>query len=303
MAGDLIWEGVALACTFGLRQRITRTWLDEMAQNRWGLDDVPWDRIVPVGVDSGIVAVIKAAALVEYNAHSYAAHLGKVFAEDPSFQAMAQEWAAEEVQHGLALGRWASLVDPAFNFEAAVARFRDLYHLPQVSDSRSIRGSHSGELVARCMVETGTSSFYSAVAEATQEPVLRFICQRIAADEYRHYKLFLTYMKPCLVKDKVSRIGRAWIGIGRILETKDDELACAYHAANSDGQAYDRTRASQAYEWRAFRLYRRHHIERAVGMALKAWGVSPQSTVAGLARRAAWWLLETRVGRLERAAV
>ena len=32
----------------------------------------------------------------------------------------------------------------------------------------SIRGSRTGELIARCMVETGTSSYYTALAEATQ---------------------------------------------------------------------------------------------------------------------------------------
>lgn len=273
-----------------------------MARNHWTLDDIPWDRLAPAEVDHDLLAVIKAAALVEYNADSYATYLGKVFAEDPSFQAMAREWAAEEVQHGLALGRWAARVDPSFNFEVAVDRFRGTYRLPEGSGNASIRGSCSGELVARCMVETGTSSFYSAVAEATREPVLRLICQRIAADEYRHYKLFLTYMKPYLVRDRVGWFQRAWVGIGRVLETQDDELACAYHAANGGGEPYHRLRASQAYERRAFRLYRRHHIERAVGMAMKAWGLSPQSRLAGLARWAAWWLVENRVGRLERSA-
>ncbi len=273
-----------------------------MAQNHWTLDDVPWDRVKPAEVDRDLIAVIKAAALVEYNADSYAAYLGKVFSDDPHFQVIACDWAAEEVQHGVALGRWAALVDPGFDFDAAVRRFRANYKLPEVPERRSVRGSCSGELVARCMVETGTSSFYSAIAEATKEPVLRFLCQRIAADEYRHYKLFLTYMKPYLEREQVSRIGRARIGVGRVLETQDDELACAYHAANGGDAQYDRTRASQAYERRAFRLYRRHHIERAVGMAMKAWGFSPQSRWAGIVRRAAWWLVETRVGRLERSA-
>ncbi len=273
-----------------------------MAQNHWTLDDVPWDRLAPAEADRDLVAVIKAAALVEYNAESYAAYLGRVFADDRRFQDIAREWAAEEVQHGVALGRWASLVDPGFDFDAAVRRFRDLYQLPPTPERRSVRGSCSGELVARCMVETGTSSFYSAIAEATREPVLRFVCQRIAADEYRHYKLFLTYMKPYLDREKVSRVERAWIGVKRVLETQDDELACAYHAANGGAEPYDRKRAAQAYERRAFGLYRRHHIERAVGMALKAWGFSPQSRWAGLVRRAAWWLVGSRVGRLERQA-
>ena len=38
-------------------------------------------------------------------------------------------WANEEVQHGMALGRWAQLADPAWDFEAAFARFRAGYKL------------------------------------------------------------------------------------------------------------------------------------------------------------------------------
>ena len=45
-------------------------------------------------------------------------------------------------------------------------------------------------MIARCVVESGTSSYYSAIRDATEEPVLQEIAGRIAADEYRHYKLF-----------------------------------------------------------------------------------------------------------------
>ena len=48
---------------------------------------------------------------------------------------------------------------------------------------RSRRGSRAGEMVARCIVETGTSSYYTALREAAAEPVLQEICRRIAADE------------------------------------------------------------------------------------------------------------------------
>ena len=41
-----------------------------------------------------------------------------------AFVAAVDTWANEEVQHGMALGRWAHLADPAWDFEAAFARFR-----------------------------------------------------------------------------------------------------------------------------------------------------------------------------------
>src|SRR5258708_25612692 len=46
------------------------------------------------------------------------------------------------------------------------------------------------EMVARCVVEIGTSAYYTALREAAAEPVLQEICRHIAADELRHYRLF-----------------------------------------------------------------------------------------------------------------
>jgi hypothetical protein len=50
---------------------------------------------------------------------------------------------------------------PDFDFDAGFKRFTDGFKI--ATDSKaSIRGSRSGELVARCIVETGTSSYYAA---------------------------------------------------------------------------------------------------------------------------------------------
>ncbi|WP_207436462.1 hypothetical protein, partial [Sabulibacter ruber] len=86
-------------------------------------------------------------------------------------------------------GRWAELADPSFRFEEAVQRFRDGYKIP-LQEGVSARGSRTGEMIARCMVETGPSPYYAAIADSTDEPVLKLICRNIAADELRHFKLF-----------------------------------------------------------------------------------------------------------------
>ncbi len=155
----------------------------------WTLDDIPWDRFDPREIDAEIVRVVKAASLVELNGAAYAHHLCRIFADDPGFQETARRWGAEEVQHGRALGRWAELADPEFDAAAAFRRFQAGYRVNFDSDV-SRRGSRAGEMVARCMVEVGTSSYYTALRDAAREPVLKEICRRIAADEIRHYKLF-----------------------------------------------------------------------------------------------------------------
>ena len=159
----------------------------------WTLEQIPWTRFDPARVDPEIVKLVKAAAMVEFNGGDYATYLNRVFADDPEFQVVADHWAQEEVQHGQALARWAKLADPGFDFDVGLqALHRRLLDRRWTSSSRSAARA-AGELVARCIVETGTSSYYTALDEATDEPVLKQICRNIAADELRHYKLFYTY--------------------------------------------------------------------------------------------------------------
>ena len=123
--------------------------------------------------------------MVERNGADYGRYLCNVFRDDAEFCAVAAQWAGEEEQHGLALGHWAALADPTFDMDVSFARFLAMYKIP-TDATESVRGSRAAELCARCIVETGTSSFYSAIRDAVEEPVLKQICKNIAADEFRH---------------------------------------------------------------------------------------------------------------------
>lgn len=273
-----------------------------MTNSRWSLDDIPWNRFDPAKVDPDMLKVAKAAGLVEYNGGDYATYLCRVFHDDPAFQQAATGWAEEEVQHGRALGRWAEMADPGFDFEASFTRFTKGFRLP-LDASDSVRGSRSGELVARCIVEVGTSSYYTALGAACEEPALRAICRNIAADEFRHYKLFLKHLKRYLETENIGRLRRIAVALGRIGETEDDELAYAYYAANAaPGEPYDRKRCSRAYSARAFSYYRPEHVERGVAMVFKAAGLDPQGTLARLTSRAGYRLLRARGRQLAQAA-
>jgi rubrerythrin len=271
-----------------------------MSGRHWTLEDIPWQDFDSARVDPELVKIVKAASLVEYNGGEYATYLCNIFPDDPEFKAAAATWAGEEVQHGRALARWARLADPSFDFEDAFRRFTEGYKLP-LGAAGSVRGSRAGELVARCIVEVGTSSYYSALGSAASEPVLRAICRNIAADELRHYKLFYSHLKRYLKKDRVGRWRRVAIALSRINEAEDDELSYAYYAANGGGEAYDRERWCRAYMRRAYAFYRPHHIERAVAMTFKAAGLNPQSRLAGWASRLAYRLVKWRGARLAAA--
>ncbi|HMJ97872.1 MAG TPA: ferritin-like domain-containing protein, partial [Reyranella sp.] len=225
-------------------------------------------------------------------------YLGRVFADDAVFMESVKGWVIEEIQHGMALGRWAQLADPSWDFDAAFARFRAGYKVP-LEASGSVRGSQAGEMMARCIVETGTSSYYSALKDAAQEPVLKQVCAKIAADEFRHYKLFYAHLRRCLKRDRLSRWSRLRIGWGRLAESEDDELAYAYFAANEPGDAiYDRKRSMQAYARRAYPLYRQTHVQRAMAMVLKAVGLQPQGWLNRLMTRIGLWFLSRNAAKL-----
>jgi rubrerythrin len=246
--------------------------------------------------------LVKAAAMVEKNGVDYAQYLKGVFSDDPDFRRAADNWAVEEVQHGDALGKWAMLADPTWNFDDSFKRYREGYKIDINADA-SIRGSRTGELIARCMVETGTSSYYTALGEQTEEPVLKEICKLIAADEYRHFKLFYDHMKRYLAREKLSFLQRLKVAAGRIGESEDDELAFAFHCGNDAvGVPYDHKRCIAGYMGQAMGYYRYRHIERGMGMVFKSVGLQPRGRLSAIAAKGAWHLLCWRRDKLQKNA-
>jgi hypothetical protein len=266
---------------------------------RWTLDDIPWDHFDRTKVDPDVVPIVKAASLVEHNGAAYAHHLCRIFHDDPHFQHNARRWGEEEIQHGRALAHWATTADPDFDFDTAFRRFQDGYRVDFDLDA-SRRGSRSGEMIARCMVEVGTSSYYSALRDAVDEPVLKEICRNIAADEIRHYKLFYRNLTRCLERERIGFWRRLRIALARIAESEDDELAYAYYAANEATRPYERRRYSLAYARRAYMLCRDEHVAHGVILVFKAVGLDPHSPLARTASRLAWWFIHYRATHLAR---
>ncbi len=250
----------------------------------WNSDDIPWQDFDPAKLDSDIMKVVRAASMVERNAADYTHYLKNVFRGEPAFLAVADAWQAEEEQHGNILGRYAEMADGNFVFQRRFDRFVAGYRIP-LERMNSVRGSLTGELLARCIVETGTSSLYSAIRDATDEPVLKAICHRIAGDEFRHYKMFYELMHQTLKRESIHIVRRALVAIARLRETDDDELCYAWFAANEPfDAAYDREYCARQYGSRAFSYYRDKHAERAVNMIMKAVGFETTGWLAAKAK-------------------
>jgi hypothetical protein len=160
----------------------------------------------------------------------------------------------------------------------------------------SVRGSRAGEWLARCVVEAGTSSYYTAMGEYADEPVLKAVCAKIAADEFRHYKLFYTLFNQYIARENIGIMARLRIVLGRIAESEDDELAYAFFAANRGGGSHadNRREYARRYLSQAFPLYRREHIERMSGMIFKAAGLKPHTRFHRVVSGLAWKVMQYR---------
>lgn len=270
----------------------------------WSLDDIEWERFDPSKVDAELLGVVKTASLVEANSPDYVSYLRGVFDGDRDFCEAVDVWGAEERQHGEALGRWATLADPDFDFEASLRRVQqDGYKLP-LDAQESVRGSQTGELIARCVVESGTTSFYSAMHDGTDEPVLKQITSYIAQDETRHFTLFRRNLRKYEAQSgRLPLRRRLGVVLGRMAEKDDDEFAYAYYAANlahRAGVPYDREHCAQIYERGALGLYGFSHLATGATMTLKAIGFDADSLLTRLAVRATWFAVRRRLRALDR---
>jgi rubrerythrin len=272
---------------------------------RWTLDDINWGAFDRDKVDPELVKAVKAAALVEFNSPDYVTYLKGVFRDQPDLFEDFEQWGREEAQHGRALSAWARLADPEFDFESRFARFRAMQGI-ETEAIESIRGSRAGEMIARCVVESGTSSFYTAIKDYTHEPCLQQIVTYMAADEFAHYRCFFSIFKRFEEIEPISMLARVRVAAERVREANDFELAAAYFCANCDPSATDDAfsvrRFADAYQRRALLVYREQHINRLISMVLKAGGLEPRSWLGENICWLTWRGWQYRLGQLERVA-
>ena len=153
-------------------------------------------------------------------------------------------------------------------------------------------------MIARCVVESGTSSYYSAIRDATDEPVLKEIAGRISADEYRHFKLFYETLHK-QDEPEMSFLRKLWVAFSRVRESNDDELAYAYYCANIPkeqelARPYNRKLYSRLAAKTGMTIYRRRHIQKLVQMVAKAVGADPHGKLADWGEALLWRMMQKK---------
>jgi hypothetical protein len=72
--------------------------------------------------------------------------------------------------------------------------------MEQLEDSRAL------EMVARCAVETGAATFYTALQACAPEPVLKVFAGFIRCDEVGHYNYFRSFYEAYQTEERVGRL-------------------------------------------------------------------------------------------------
>lgn len=157
-----------------------------------------------VSEDSLLFFLLTTASFTETTSHLYTRNLIEYYAGEPEIvRWLKEEWEPEELQHGRALRSYIEAVWPDFEWERAYTAFYAEYS--RCCSMDALQPTRALEMVARCVVETGTSTYYRAVHDYVREPILRQITDQIRRDEARHYSHFHGFFRQLDQREKNSR--------------------------------------------------------------------------------------------------
>jgi rubrerythrin len=245
----------------------------------WCVDQIPYEALERSRVewDRQLFYLLTSASFIEITSDLYTRNLVEFFGDDrEAVDWLRDRWEPEELQHGLALKRYVQAAWPTFDWEQAYRAFFAEYS--GTCSIEALESCPSLELAARCVVETGTSSFYRMIAEATDEPVLAELAGHIAADEVRHYKHFYRYFRKYSERENPGRLAIFRTLLGRTTEIQSEDAFIAfkhiYLTENPHGE-FDTTEYD-TYR-RGIKCLAKQHFpqEMATKMILKPLGLGP----------------------------
>ena len=172
----------------------------------WNLADIDLTRI-----ERGILRddwffyyLVAAASFVETAADLYTSNLVLHFPDPLAREWLAKYWQPEEIQHGRALRAYTEAAWPGLDWQQGYASFFEEYS--QLCTMEQLEPSRALEMAARCVVETGTATFYTSLHACAHEPVLKQLTGLIRRDEVRHYNHFRTFYLSYQAEERVGRL-------------------------------------------------------------------------------------------------
>jgi rubrerythrin len=245
----------------------------------WSIDDIPYGEIDAACVrdDRQLFEIVTSASFIEITSDLYTKNLVEFFRDDREIADwLEQHWEKEELQHGAALKKYVQTAWPEFDWEAAYASFRADYGA--LCTVEALAGTKALEMVARCVVETGTASFYRMLSDLSPEPVLRQLTAEISNDEVRHYKHFHRYFLRYRQLERPSRLAVMRTLLKRAADVDAEDTFYAFRAvfrARHPDVTFERA-DYDAYRDGVLNLVRQHFPHgMAVKMLLKPLDMNP----------------------------
>ena len=250
----------------------------------WRLEDIDLGAIdiARVRDDETLFYLVVTSSFVEIASDLYTRNLAAYYAgDDAVVDWLNGSWEQEELQHGRALRAYVRAVWPEFDWETANAGFFAEYGARCTLDE--FEPTRTLELAARCVVETGTASFYRTLHDYTDEPVLKRITGYIESDEVRHYSYFWHFFQLYRSREGASRWKVVRAVLRRVAEARNDDGLIAFRHAwrgRNPGREFDPSHYA-AFQASMRHILRTHSpVEMAVRMLLKPIDLPPAVTRA-----------------------
>ncbi len=208
---------------------------------RWTYTDIDYSRINFSAVRDNpfLFKVVAIASFIEITSGVYEENLASFYAGDDKLVAWLHDtWEVEELQHGEALRHYVRTVWPDFDWNSAYARFREHY-LP-LCNTEAFQPTKAREMIARMVVETGTSTYYRALeqhATDIDEPILKELCHNISQDEVHHYKGFSNAFAQYNETEKNSKTDIVKVLYARLKAAGDEDIEIGFRSLES-GEDY-----------------------------------------------------------------
>jgi hypothetical protein len=245
----------------------------------WSMNDIPYGALdrAQVRDDMPLFYVVVSASFIEITSDLYTKNLAAFFHDDPEIvDWLENHWEPEELQHGASLKRYVETAWPDFGWETAYRDF--LVEYARLCSNDRYAATRGLEMAGRCVVETGTSSFYRMLADLSAEPVLKQLAAHISADEVRHYKHFYHYFLRYQESEHQGRTAVFKTLWERAMEIDDEDALIAFkHAflARNPGIEF-RMQDYEDYRMGVRRLGKAHFpYDMALKMFLKPLGLGP----------------------------
>jgi hypothetical protein len=240
----------------------------------WRISNIDLDAIdiASVNLDESLLLLMAASSFVESASHIYSRNLVEHFYGDAEISDwLTHQWEPQELQHGQALRAYIAKVWPDFNWERAYQIFYpDYTSYCRVEELEPVRGL---ELVARCLVETGTATLYRSIYDYARDPVLKTIAKNISSDEVRHYGYFYHFFQKYQLREKFNRIDIFRALLRRAAELQKEDIFCGLgHAVAEryrENSNLDETTLSDAKAKINTLVQMNYPFERAAKMLLK----------------------------------